>query len=55
MVLRDRDKDKICLKSLNDVNIPKFTQNDIPLFQGITKDLFPGVELPEQDYRKLQE
>lgn len=55
MILSHWEEDKICLKSLNDVNIPKFTQNDIPLFQGITSDLFPNVVLPEQDYKKLQD
>lgn len=34
----------LCLKALKDVNIPKFTKEDIPLFNSIISDLFPGVE-----------
>lgn len=46
-------EENICLKALNDVNLPKFTSNDIPLYQGITSDLFPGAELKSQDYSAL--
>jgi dynein heavy chain len=52
-ILADWAEDKICLKALEDVNIPKFTSNDIPLSKGITSDLFPGVALPTQDYAEL--
>lgn len=51
--LQDEDESKLCLRSLFDVNLPKFTQNDIPLFMSITSDLFRDTEKLETDYSML--
>lgn len=48
-------EDIILVRALFDVNIPKFTNNDIPLFKDITSDLFPGVILPEFKWLDMEE
>jgi dynein heavy chain len=38
---------------MKDMNVPKMTTVDLPLFNGIVSDLFPGIEPPAIDYSKV--
>uniref|UniRef100_UPI0037E8313A dynein axonemal heavy chain 2 n=1 Tax=Semicossyphus pulcher TaxID=241346 RepID=UPI0037E8313A len=46
--------EEILLMAMKDMNIAKLTSTDLPLFNGITQDLFPAVETPITDYGNLK-
>ncbi|KAG5670791.1 hypothetical protein PVAND_001030 [Polypedilum vanderplanki] len=45
----------VLMRVLRDMNFPKFVFEDVPLFLGLIKDLFPGVECPRSVYSQLND
>ncbi|XP_043266980.1 dynein axonemal heavy chain 6 [Venturia canescens] len=51
----DKSEQVVLMRALRDSNLPKFLADDAELFRGILGDLFPGVEIPKEDYGILSE
>jgi len=52
---QDGNESAIVLKSLIDINLPKFLKQDIPLFNNIISDLFPSTIRPNYSLGGLEE
>ena len=50
----DSTEDSVLIRAMGDANIPKFLEEDLPLFSAIIKDLFPAVEITKNGHGKLQ-
>ena len=42
----NQSENVVLIRAMRDSNIPKFLAEDLPLFQALIQDLFPGVEVP---------
>jgi dynein heavy chain len=43
----------ILIRAMRDSNIPKFIKEDLPLFDALVQDLFPGVVINDQNDESL--
>ena len=50
---KEDDEEKVVLKAITDINLPKFSTSDTKLFQDIIKDLFPKTALPKIDHSHI--
>lgn len=46
-------EEQVVYLAMRDMNIAKLTSNDLPLFNGIMSDIFPGVFIPIVDYEEM--
>ena len=43
---QDLNEDAVLIRAMRDSNIPKFLKDDLPLFNALIQDLFPGISIP---------
>ncbi|XP_071963333.1 dynein axonemal heavy chain 6-like [Antedon mediterranea] len=54
IILNEEEESHLLIHSLCDANLPKFIAEDVPLFENILADLFPGIDPPSPDYGNLE-
>jgi len=47
------DEASVLIRAMLDANVPKFLAHDLPLFQAIVRDLFPGLKVQDEDAADL--
>ena len=52
--MNEKEEAHILIHALRDANMPKFLAEDVPLFESIMDDLFPGIKPPEPDHGALE-
>eukprot|EP01028_Stygiella_incarcerata_P003513 TRINITY_DN1708_c0_g1_i1.p1 TRINITY_DN1708_c0_g1~~TRINITY_DN1708_c0_g1_i1.p1 ORF type:complete len:4499 (-),score=1316.34 TRINITY_DN1708_c0_g1_i1:2775-16271(-) len=49
------DEESILMRALRDFNLPKIVADDVEVFMGLMRDLFPGIDLPRKRDMKFEE
>ena len=47
--LEEQTETQVLMQSIKNMNIPKFITEDIPLFNSLITDLFPNIDMPDDD------
>uniref|UniRef100_A0A8C4U9P4 Dynein axonemal heavy chain 17 n=1 Tax=Falco tinnunculus TaxID=100819 RepID=A0A8C4U9P4_FALTI len=50
-------EDQVLMRALRDTNIPKIVTDDLPIFMGLIRDLFPSLDVPRKrdlNFEKVQ-
>jgi dynein heavy chain, axonemal len=48
----DMAEELTLMRALRDMNMPKFVFEDVPLFMGLIKDLFPNMDIKRKPFEK---
>ena len=49
------EEDKVLMRALRDMNMPKFVDKDVTLFMDLIKDLFPSVKIESISSKTLRQ
>ena len=50
----DVSEEKVMMRALRDMNMPKFVDDDVVLFMGLINDLFPNLEIESVTHKNLR-
>lgn len=49
----ETSEEKVLMRALKDMNMPKFVHEDVSLFYGLLTDLFPGLSIDSQSHKDM--
>ncbi|XP_060681399.1 dynein axonemal heavy chain 11-like isoform X1 [Hemiscyllium ocellatum] len=52
---KNRPEDQVLMRALRDFNLPKIVTDDVPIFMGLTGDLFPTLDVPRKRDQEFEQ